>query len=203
MLDVESVAYEKCDVHGLRVGRWGLGGAEARGAEGRGLFAGEEAGEEGFFLGGGGCGGVGVAGGWVVGADCGEAAVDVGPGGDAEEVAVVDVEVGGDFTGGGGEWEGCPGGVGACGCDWLGCGGLLAGVVGVDGEEVEPACGAPVDGFLEQTAFAHGPEDEAEVGVFALELSESGDGEGAFASDGGVAVFDDGAVEVNGEGHVS
>lgn len=178
-----------------------MGGAEARGAEGRELFAGEEAGEEGFFLGGGGCGGVGVAGGWVVGADCGEAAVDVGPGGDAEEVAVVDVEVGGDFTGGGGEWEGCPGGVGACGCDWLGCGGLLAGVVGVDGEEVEPACGAPVDGFLEQTAFAHGPEDEAEVGVFALELSESGDGEGAFASDGGVAVFDDGAVEVNGEGH--
>lgn len=91
------------------------------------LFAAEEAGEEGGAAGfgaGGGRGGVHLT----------EAAVDFGPGGEGAEVAVVDVDVGGDFA-----------------AALIGCRGRreLFGEVGVDGVKRESALLTPFEGILQ------------------------------------------------------
>ena len=69
--------------------------------------------------------------------------VDGAPVGEAADGAVVDEEVGVELAG----------------AD-AGFVDFLAGVVAVDGEEFKPALCAEVYGFLQELAFAGGPEDE-------------------------------------------
>ena len=103
--------------------------------------------------------------------------VDGAPVGEAADGAVVDEEVGVELAG----VDGC-------------CIDLLAGVVGVDGEEFEAALCTEVDGLLQELAFTGGPEDELmAVGLYALERCY---GEGKFLADVGVTVLDDGTVEI-------
>ena len=102
---------------------------------------------------------------------------DGAPVGEAADGAVVDEEVGVELAG----------------AD-AGLVDFLAGVVAVDGEELQAALFAEVDGFLQEPAFTGGPEDE---GVsFRLYLLEGCYGEGEFLADVRVTMLDDGAVEV-------
>ena len=70
--------------------------------------------------------------------------VDGAPVGEAAYGAVVDEEVGVELAG--------------VDCR---CVDFFAGIVGVDGEELEPPLGAEVDRFLQEIAVTGGPEDEA------------------------------------------
>lgn len=66
-----------------------------------------------------------------------------GPGGKGAEVAVVDVDIGGNFAAGGSG----------------GGRGEFFGMVGVDGVELESTLSAPFYGLFEELAFAYGPKD--------------------------------------------
>ena len=96
------------------------------------------------------------------------------------EVAVVDIEVGGDFAAGliagRGRWQ-------------------FLGIVGVDGVEFEASLGAPCHCLLEELAFTDCPQDEMEVGHVALELPQGGNCKGEFLTYGGVTVLDYGAAD--------
>ena len=97
------------------------------------------------------------------------------------EVAVVDVDVGGDFAAA------------------LIAGrrrGKFLGVVGVDGVEFEASLGAPCHCLFEELAFTDCPQDEMEVGHVTLELPQSSYGERALFTYGRITVLDDCAVEV-------
>ena len=109
--------------------------------------------------------------------------VDGAPVGQAAEVAVVDEEVGVELA--------------AVGCRFAR---VLAGVVAVDGVEFEAALAAVFDGFVEEVALAHAPQDEQVA--FGLQFFQGCDGEGDFLAYVGVFVLDDGPVEVYGDGHV-
>lgn len=114
-------------------------------------------------------------------------AVDFGPGGEGAEVAVVDVDVGGDFAAalvdGGGRRQ-------------------FVGVVGVDGVEVETALGAPVDGLLKQLSLADSPQYELQVGIILLHLAQCSHGKGALLADGGITMVDNRTVEVYSNCHL-
>lgn len=69
--------------------------------------------------------------------------IDGAPIGESAEVAVVDVDVGGDLAAGGYASEGG-----------------FVGVVGVDGIELKAAFATPIHGLIEEVTFAHGPKDE-------------------------------------------
>ena len=69
---------------------------------------------------------------------------DGAPVGEAAYGAVVDEEVGVELAG--------------VDCR---CVDFFAGIVGVDGEELEPPLGAEVERFQQENAFTRGPEDEA------------------------------------------
>ena len=91
--------------------------------------------------------GLGAAGGFGDEAAHGPAAgdhdIDGVPVGESAEVAVVDVDVGGDLAAGGYASEGG-----------------FVGVVGVDGIELKAAFATPIHGLIEEVTFAHGPKDE-------------------------------------------
>ena len=71
---------------------------------------------------------------------------------------------------------------------------FFAGVVAVDGEEFESTFFAEVDGFLQELAFAGGPEDEPVS--FFLKSFEGCYGEGEFLADVGITVLYDGTVKI-------
>lgn len=72
--------------------------------------------------------------------------IDGAPVGEGAHVAVVDIHVSAHFPAWGGEG-----------------GGLLVGVVGIDGIEFEAASTAVVDSLLQQTTLTDGPQDEQMV----------------------------------------
>lgn len=108
-------------------------------------------------------------------------AVDFRPLRQSAEVAVVDVEVSGDFATGliGGRRRG-----------------KFLGIVGVDGVEFETSLGAPCHCLFEKLAFTDCPQYEAEVGHVTLKLPQSSYGERALFTYGRITVLDDCAVEV-------
>ena len=71
---------------------------------------------------------------------------------------------------------------------------FFAGVVAVDGEEFKAAFGAEINGFLQELAFAGGPEDEPVA--FFLKFFKRCYGEGKFLADVGITVLYDGTVEI-------
>ena len=71
---------------------------------------------------------------------------------------------------------------------------FLAGIVAVDGEEFKAALCAEIDGFLQELAFASGPEDEPVA--FFLKFSERCYGEGKFLADVGITVLNDSTVKI-------
>ena len=146
---------------------------------GNNLVVVEEAGEEGGLAGGGAEGAEVV----VVGLAVGDEAVDDAPVGEAADVAVVDVELGIEL---------------AAAAAVEGLGGLI-GIVAVDGEELDAAGAAVVEGVLEKGAFADCPKDE--LVAVGDELAEGGAGEGFLAPYVGVSVLDDSSVEINCYGH--
>ena len=109
--------------------------------------------------------------------------VDGAPVGEAADGAVVDEEVGVELAG----------------AD-AGLVDFLAGVVAVDGEELQAALFAEVDGLLQEPAFTGGPEDERVS--FRLYLLEGCYGEGEFLADVRITMFDDSTVEVYCDDHI-
>ena len=72
--------------------------------------------------------------------------------------------------------------------------GLLR-IVTIDGIELDAAFTTPVDGLIEELAFADRPQDE--FVTLGNEHAEGLDGEGDLGADLGVTVFDDRSVEIN------
>ena len=77
---------------------------------------------------------------------------------------------------------------------------FLAWVVAVDGEEFEATFFTEVYGFLQEPAFAGGPEDEGVA--FHLQLFKGWDGERDFLADVRITMFDDSTVEVYCDDHI-
>ncbi len=96
------------------------------------------------------------------------------PAGQTADIAVVDIDVGMDFA--------------------RPRGGIVKRIVAVDAMKLQPAPAAPFHCFFQWSAFAVSPENQY-VAV-GLELLECGHGKRTFASDAGVFVLDDRAVEV-------
>ena len=103
--------------------------------------------------------------------------VDGAPVGEAAYGAVVDEEVGVELAG----------------AD-AGFVDFFSRVVAVDGEEFKAAFFAEVNGFLQELAFAGGPEDEPVA--FFLKFFKRCYGEGKFLADVGITVLYDGTVEI-------
>lgn len=110
--------------------------------------------------------------------------IDGAPVGEGAHVAVVDIHVSAHLPAWGGEG-----------------GGLLVGVVGIDGIELEAAPAAVVDGLLQQVALTDGPQDEQMA--LGLQLLQRGDGKGDLLADLRIVVLDDRSVEINCDNHKS
>jgi len=108
--------------------------------------------------------------------------IDGAPVGQATEVAVVDEHIDLELAG------------------ELGVviGGLL-GIIAIDGIELQATLAAPLDGFVQERPLTDGPQDQ-EVAVLAEQL-QGVDGEGDLLADSGILMGDDGAVEVDCDGH--
>ena len=103
--------------------------------------------------------------------------VDGAPFGEAAYGAVVDEEVGVELAG----------------AD-AGFVDFFAGVITVDCEEFKASLCAEINGFLQEIAFAGGPEDEPVA--FFLKFSKSCYGEGKFLADVGITVLYDSTVKI-------
>lgn len=106
------------------------------------------------------------------------------PVGEGAHVAVVDIHVGAHLPAWGGEG-----------------GGLLVGVVGIDGIELQAAPATIVDSLLQQATLTDSPQDEQMV--LGLQLLQRGDGKGNLLADLGIVVLDDRSVEINCDNHKS
>lgn len=110
--------------------------------------------------------------------------VDGAPVGEGAHIAVIDIHVGAHLPARSGEG-----------------GGLLVGVVGIDGIELEAAPATIVDSLLQQVALTDGPQDEQMV--LGLQFLQRGDGKGDLLADLGIVVLDDRSVEINCDNHKS
>ena len=105
-------------------------------------------------------------------------AVDGAPVGEASEVAVVDEEVDLELA-----------------TEVVVVSKGLLGIVAIDGIELNAALTTPIDGLVEELAFADRPQDE--LVTLGNEHAEGLNGEGDLGADLGVMVFDDCSVEIN------
>ena len=112
----------------------------------------------------------------------GDHLINGAPVGEAAEVAIVDEDVGFELAG-----------------EVLVVAGIFFGVVAVDGPELDAAVAAPLDGFVQEVALADAPEDE--LVVVTDQHLQCLDGEGFFFAYGGVTMFYDRSVEVDGDDH--
>lgn len=110
--------------------------------------------------------------------------IDGAPVGEGTHIAVVNIHVGAYLSARGGEG-----------------GGLLVGVVGIDGIELEATPAAVVDSLLQQIALTDGPQDEQMV--LGLQFFQRSDGKGNLLADLGIVVFDDRPVEIDCDNHKS
>lgn len=108
--------------------------------------------------------------------------IDGAPVGEGAHVAVVDIHVSAHLPAWGGEG-----------------GGLLVGVVGIDGIELEAAPATIVDSLLQQATLTDSPQDEQMV--LGLQFLQRSDGKGNLLADLGIVVFDDRSVEIDCNNH--
>lgn len=110
--------------------------------------------------------------------------IDGAPVGEGAHVAVVDIHVSAHLPAWGGEG-----------------GGLLVGIVGIDGIELQAAPATIVDSLLQQVALTDGPQDEQMV--LGLQLLQRGDGKGNLLANLRIVVLDDRPVEIDCDNHKS